>query len=180
MTTMIKTHTTRRPTWARVVLGMVLGLVLTPVAQAENSWSSYSGDFSGVSYNQPYSGYNSGYHGGGHGGHKPSPAPQTSNNSGRRYYYNVGYRGTGSGFGFMNYNSSRNSNNGYQGAGGGNNTPHRGDWYAKLQAQRRWDEQEFKKAQQGRGGAECGLSGAPAYCYKLQGPYPTEMKIVRY
>ncbi len=161
MTTMITTFLTQRLHKAGLALLAALLLTATPaladtyyVTTSSGSGNkAYTTTSSGSSYSSSYSGGNRSY-----------PA-----------YYRSG----NGGFGWLNYNRGRSSSTGYQGAGGANNTPHRSDWYAKLQAQRRWDEQQFKKMQ-ARGGAECGLSGAPAYCYKLMKPYPTEIRIVRY
>ena len=134
-----------------------------------------------------------GGHNGGHGGHghyhptpsKPTPTPvvRTSSSNSGKSYRKGRYRSGGSGHGWLNsqWRSGENSRTGYTGPGGGINTPHRADWNAKLKAQRKWDEQEFKKSQQADAtNMRCGLSNPPAYCYRLKGPYPTEMRVVRY
>ncbi|RYG61646.1 MAG: hypothetical protein EON60_02765 [Alphaproteobacteria bacterium] len=131
------------------------------------------------------------YGGSGNGGghyHNPTPAPQPSASSGsssRTYSssrsYNAHYRQGGSGYGYLNYSRGENTDNGYNGASVSINTPHRGDWQSKLQAQRQWDDMQYRKMQQESSNtARCGLSNPPSYCFRLQGPYPTEMRIVRY
>lgn len=118
------------------------------------------------------------------GDHYSQPQPtvvyvnQSSNNCCRSYpatYHN----GSGYGYSWAGFNSGVDTNNGYTGAFGADNTPHRADWLAKLQAQRQWDEKQYAKAN-GGDGAACGFTNSPAYCYKLMGPYPSELKIVRY
>lgn len=155
-----------RPLWA----SFAIALLAVPAA--------FAGDYDRSSYGGNYGGYHGGYHG---GGYHSSPAPSyNSNNSGRRYYYSTGYRSGNGGFGWLNYRSGEDDNNGYSGSYAGDNRPHRADWEAKLQAQRQWDEKQYAKMQGPNGDLRCGLSGAPAYCYRLQGPYPTEFKVVRY
>ena len=76
-------------------------------------------------------------------------------------------------------NSGRNNDNGYDGANARTNTPHRSDWNAKITAQRKWDQQQIKEARNS-GGMNCGFTDSPAYCYRLKGPYPQELRILRY
>ncbi|RYG59543.1 MAG: hypothetical protein EON60_10125 [Alphaproteobacteria bacterium] len=131
------------------------------------------------------------YYDGGSGGghyHNPPPAPQpaaSSGSSSRTYTnsrsYNARYRQGRSGYSYLKYSRGEDSDMGYRGANVRINTPHRGDWQSKLRAQRKWDETQYRKMQQeAAGNARCGLSNPPSYCFKLQGPYPTEMRIVRY
>lgn len=138
------------------------------------------------------SGYRSGYssHGGykGHYSHKgrshvKTPTKTTSGSKGRTYRatYRNGYRNGGGGYSWLNQWGRGSSGNGYTGPNTSVSTPHRSDWNAKLKAQRRWDEQEYKNMQKAdSSNVRCGLSNAPAYCYRLKGPYPKEMYVVRY
>ncbi len=123
------------------------------------------------------------YHGGGGWHHHPSPSPapaSSSSGSTSSRTYSSYYRSGGSSYGFQNF-SGQNSYNGYNGNSVSINTPHRGDWEAKLQAQRQWDNMQYQKMQrEDASNVRCGLSNPPAYCYRLQGPYPTEMRVVRY
>ncbi|PZP39405.1 MAG: hypothetical protein DI585_04165 [Pseudomonas fluorescens] len=110
--------------------------------------------------------------------HTPS-APTTTSAPARTYHYNVGYRSGNSGFNFTRGYGGRDSSTGYTGANTAINTPHRSDWYSKLNAQRQWDNAQYQKMQQANN-ARCGFTGAPAYCYRLMGPYPQELRVVRY
>lgn len=171
-----------------------VGLLVVPAAHAGDYYSSYGGgrsyyggsSYSGGSYSRGgYSGgssrsYSRSSYGGGsyhHGGGHSKPSKSAS--SGRRYHYSVGYRDGGSGHSWLSFRRGEDSRNGYTGPNTSINRPHRSNWIAKLNEQRRWDEQQLKRSQQSRG-AECGFTTSPAYCYKLEGPYPPELKIVRY
>ena len=112
----------------------------------------------------------------------PAPAPAASNTYSSSRSYNSYYRNGGSRSGYnMGWRGGLNNSTGYSGDSVSINTPHRGDWASKLQAQRQWDDMQYRKMQQEHTATvRCGLSNAPAYCYRLRGPYPTEMRIVRY
>lgn len=112
----------------------------------------------------------------------PAPAPAASRTYSSSRSYNAYYRNGGGRGGYnMVRNVGLNTSTGYNGDNVSINTPHRGDWQSKLQAQRQWDDMQYRKMQQeDTATVRCGLSNAPAYCYRLRGPYPTEMRIVRY
>lgn len=142
---------------------------------------------SGAAEASDYGWRNHGWNGG--GWHRPPPAPaptpapvvRSTSSSGSSRTYSAYYRQGGSGYGFLNKWARGSSNNGYSGAYTYINTPHRGDWNAKLQAQRQWDNEQYRKMQQAESKElRCGLNNAPAYCYRLKGPYPEEIRVVRY
>lgn len=156
----------------------VFALLALFAAPAMADTYGYSGStYGGHSYSNGYS-YHS-YQPSYHTSH-PAPAPTaTASTYQRRYHYTVGYRDGDGGFSWLGWRRGVDSSNGYSGANTFINRPHRADWNAKLNAQRRWDEDQFQQSQQA-GGAACGYTTSPAYCYKLMGPYPSELKIVRY
>lgn len=95
--------------------------------------------------------------------------------------YADGYHRGPSGFSFAS-NSARtgSSGNGYSGASGSINRPHRGDWMQKLNAQRQYE--DYLRKQAANSTAACGFTGAPNYCYRLvtKPRYPAEYRVVRY
>ncbi len=92
-----------------------------------------------------------------------------------------GYQSGSSGYSFLNWSGSGNTNNGYTGSSGQINRPHRSDW---NQALREWREYKNYQQQQNnqRSTAACGFTGAPSYCYRLvtKPRYPAEYRVVRY
>lgn len=167
----IKTLTPRR---LRLSAGLALAIfclgMLVPGEAAA--------DYRGYSYGKSYGG---GYH----GGYNPTPAPAPVNNtttsSRRTVSVSNQYRDGDSGVSWLRFGGRGNSNNGYRGSNISINTPHRSDWESKITAQRQWDEAQMRQAQQRGGkGTECGFTTSPAYCYKLNSPYPQVMKVVRY
>ena len=102
-----------------------------------------------------------------------------SERGGYAAYYSHGT----SGFSWLQYSGGKNNYSGYNGTNTYVQHPHRDDWYSKLAAQRRWDNMQYRnymRAQASNSGAKCGFTTSPAYCYRLEGPYPSEMRLTRY
>lgn len=143
---------------------------------------SYSGGSKGGSY-----GHGGGYHGGKGGGHHHESGTKTASSGPRlyRHTYSNRYSHGGSSFGWLRVSGGENRYHGYDGPNTSISRPHRGDWNAKLAAQRRWDQMQYKKYQTADNArAKCGFTDSPAYCYRLLGPSSGERQpekdIVRY